>query len=154
MRVPSLRVFYLIKWIDTLRLASFADGQLTDAIRHLANNSDGTVDKRVQKKTLAVLLSWHEQFKGDPSMIMVANLYLQCKREKPRTVDPVDTLGAEEAKRRAEKEEAKRRAKLEKEQAKERARKEEEERRKQRNRPRRQPFNFEAVSVHLTYTLG
>lgn len=140
---------------DSPILATFADGQLTDAIKHLA--SDPSTDPKVKKKLIAVLASWHNQFKTDPSMALVANLYRQCRppdrRSKQQDADidklfgkmvvsPVDT-NAEYERRRKEKEEkelAKRKAK----EAKERARREEEARRK-RGKTKRQPFDFEKV---------
>jgi LAS seventeen-binding protein 5 len=86
-------------------------------------------------------------------MLVYSNLYVQCKRDRPHTSDVMNGLSSQqqeaaaaEARRRAEKDEAKKRAKREKEEAKERARREEEERRKQKNRPRRAPFDFEKVS--------
>lgn len=80
-------------------------------------------------------------------MALVAGLYKRPERQ-PTAPDPAD-LEAE--KRRHEKEEAKRKAKLEKEQAKEKMRLEEEERRRKviqnKNRPKRAPFNFELVTI-------
>jgi vacuolar-type H+-ATPase subunit E/Vma4 len=130
-----------------LCVASFADGQLTDAIRNLA--SDPGTDKRVKKKLLAVLASWRDQFKSDPSMTLVAGLYKQCQRGSSSLHSDVAALALNEEreKKREEKEEAKRRARQEKEEAKERARKEEERRLAERNRSQRTraPFNFEKV---------
>ncbi|KAJ3821202.1 hypothetical protein F5878DRAFT_539847 [Lentinula raphanica] len=119
---------------------SFADGQLTDALRQIAG--DRTTDKRVQKKLKLVLISWHEQFKSDPSMRSVSELYHMC-RDIPTAKPTIDPMEVEANRRRAEKEEAKRKAKLEKEEAR---KKEEAERLKQKqmkNRPKRAPFNFE-----------
>ncbi|KAK7059195.1 hypothetical protein VNI00_001822 [Paramarasmius palmivorus] len=124
---------------------TFADGQLTDALRQIA--SDRTADKRVQKKLKLVLLSWHEQFKSEPSMRSVSDLYLMFKDQRLAPEDPMGFADPEAVKRRAEKEEAKRKAKQEKEEARERQRQEEEERRRQKQKaktkPKRQPFNFE-----------
>ncbi|KAL1748994.1 hypothetical protein HDZ31DRAFT_79333 [Schizophyllum fasciatum] len=122
---------------------TFADGQLTDALRHLA--SDPMTDKKVKKKLLLILASWNEQFKGDPSMNTVANLYRQHRPTERRSMD-VDPVYKVELQRQREKEQARAAAKREKEEAKEKRRKEEEEeraRRKNKNRPRRAPFNFE-----------
>ncbi|THV07599.1 hypothetical protein K435DRAFT_959671 [Dendrothele bispora CBS 962.96] len=119
--------------------SSFADGQLTDALRGIA--SDRTTDKRVQKKLRLVLISWHEQFQSDPSMRSVSELYLMCKEPRQQTADIL--IDPEAAARKAEKEEAKKRAKMEKEEAR---RKEEEERRKRKemkNKPKRAPFDFQ-----------
>jgi len=129
-------------------IASFADGQLTDAIKHLANNSDGLVDKKVQRKTQLVLQSWHDQFKDDPSMSVIANLHKSVPRQRPQQVSTTGIgISDQEAQRRREKEEAKMKARQEKESAKERLKQEEEERRKRKNRPKRAPFNFEQVSI-------
>lgn len=156
----SLSCIYQLRLIRS-HVASFADGNLTDVIKHIALNPDNNVDKRVQKKMMLVLMSWHEQFKSDPSMTVVAGLYQQCKREKRHVYELTDAVGLtdnSELKRRAEKEEAKRKAKQEKEEARERARLQEEEREERRrkekqnkNRPRRAPFDFEKVStLHLS----
>ncbi|KAK1228509.1 hypothetical protein PQX77_008449 [Marasmius sp. AFHP31] len=121
---------------------TFADGQLTDALRGIA--TDRTADRRVQRKLKLVLLSWHEQFKSEPSMRTVAELHTMCKdRESKRTLE--ESLYTTPPSPKADRDEAKRKAKQEKEEARERQRKEEEERRKQKNKPKtkRQPFNFE-----------
>ncbi|KAJ7631181.1 hypothetical protein FB45DRAFT_559037 [Roridomyces roridus] len=121
---------------------TFADGQLTDALKHLAN--DSFTDKKVKKKLLLVLASWHDQFKSDPSMSIVAGLYKQPKPTQHS--QNLNTMGLpdpealdREAKRKA--------AKLEKEQAKEKERLAELERRRlekeRKNRPKRAPFDFE-----------
>ncbi|KAG6879864.1 hypothetical protein C0992_010533 [Termitomyces sp. T32_za158] len=60
--------------------SSFADGKLTDAIKNLS--ADYTTDKKVRRKLLAVLASWQEQFKSDPSMSVLSGLYRQCVRER------------------------------------------------------------------------
>ncbi|KAJ3750662.1 hypothetical protein DFH05DRAFT_1386972 [Lentinula detonsa] len=122
------------------RIASFADDQLIDALRQIAG--DRTADKRVQKKLKLVLISWHEQFKSNPSMRSVSELYHMCKDIQPAK-PAIDPMEVEAARRRAEKEEMKRKARLEKEEAR---KKEEAERLKQKqmkNRPKRTPFNFE-----------
>lgn len=89
---------------------SFADGQLTDALKHLA--TDYTTDPKVRKKVLAVLASWSRQFKDDRGAAGIAGLYRQVK--------PAGSEGNREAlaerereseKRRKEKVEAKRKAK-------------------------------------------
>ena len=61
--------------------ATFADGQLTDAIKHIA--SDPSTDARVRKKLVSVLASWHRQFEGDPKMSLVANLYRSVPHSRP-----------------------------------------------------------------------
>ncbi|TFK36922.1 hypothetical protein BDQ12DRAFT_653761 [Crucibulum laeve] len=126
--------------------STFADGQLTDALKHIA--SDPSADKRVKKKLMLVLASWRDQFNNDPSMSLVAGLYRQCKgAEGTRPTQEMNTLiglqPSPEDKRRIEKEEAKRKAKQEKEEARQRTIKEEEDRRKSKTRPKRAPFDFE-----------
>ncbi|KAI0275053.1 hypothetical protein BC834DRAFT_27905 [Gloeopeniophorella convolvens] len=97
---------------------SFADGQLTDALRHLA--TDSATDPKVKKKVLAVLASWHRQFKDDRSLAGIAGLYRQVKPAEPPRRPEVnrDALERERAEREREaeqkrmaKEEAKRKAK-------------------------------------------
>ncbi|TCD68095.1 putative actin patch assembly and actin polymerization protein [Steccherinum ochraceum] len=119
---------------------SFANAQLTDAIKSLVH--EPTSDPKVKKKTLAVLLSWHRQFKDDPSMSLVANLYQQCKpaESRPRVeqysergmdhVDYLEKKRQEEREKREKKEEEKRKAKEAKEAEKARTRREEEEKRR------------------------
>jgi len=63
--------------ITTLHLGSFADGQLTDALKHLA--TDYATDPKVRKKVLAVLASWSRQFKDESSAAGIAGLYRQVK---------------------------------------------------------------------------
>jgi LAS seventeen-binding protein 5 len=125
---------------------------LTDAIKQLA--ADSTTDQKVKKKLVAVLASWHSQFKDDPSMSVVAGLYGQCRPASRRTHGYSNSADLSHGpssdyerkmKEKDEKELAKQRAKREKEEAKERTRKAEAEARKQKNRARRAPFNFEAV---------
>lgn len=134
--------------------ATFADSQLTDALKHLA--SDPGTDKRVYKKLLMVLGSWRDQFKTDPSMTLVAGLYKQCRGEGRRLSqqEVAHLIGippAVEDKKKTEreqKEEVKRKAKQEK-QENERRRREEEERlqreRTEGNQTRRSRFQFEKV---------
>src|SRR5260221_12439825 len=56
--------------IFSLLLEIFQDGNLTDALKNLASDTDA--DKRVKKKLLLVLLAWDEQYKDDPNMNFVA----------------------------------------------------------------------------------
>ncbi|KAJ7596666.1 hypothetical protein C8J56DRAFT_918021 [Mycena floridula] len=119
---------------------SFADGQLTDALKHIASDPDGHYDKRVRKKLRLVLQSWHDQFKSDPSMSVVANLYSQCKADKDwgeHQAALVFGVDGGAVKRRQEQE---RQAKEEKARKKQ----EEEERKRAKHKPApRAPFNFE-----------
>ncbi|KAG0704403.1 hypothetical protein DFH29DRAFT_997701 [Suillus ampliporus] len=141
---------------------TFADGQLTDAIKQLA--ADPTTDQKVKKKLITVLASWHSQFKDDPSMFVVAGLYRQCRPADRRSQGYSN--GAElghgpssdyerKMKEKDEKELAKQQAKREKEEAKEKARKTEEEaRKKKKDRSRRVPFNFEVEKPQILTTIA
>jgi len=113
---------------------------MTDALKYLSNDSGA--DKRVKKKLLMVLGSWREQYKDDPSMTVVAGLYKQCRGTGPRVNQDelANLMGLNlptEEKKRTDKHETKKKAKLEKE----RAKKEEEDRQK-----KRVPFDFEKVN--------
>lgn len=141
---------------------TFADSQLTDAIKNLA--SDPSTDPKVKKKLLSVLASWKNQFQGDPSMAFVANLYSQCRPRTSRTVDPSSIWAQDTESQRAsleyerrkreekeKKEEAKRKAKEEKEREK---MKREEELRKAKTRVRRKPFDFEKEKPEILTTIA
>ena len=96
------------------RIGSFADGQLTDALKHLA--TDSTADAKVRKKVLAVLASWSRQFKDDRSAAGIAGLYRQVRPVESSRGSEVNREALaererESEKRRREKEEAKRKAK-------------------------------------------
>lgn len=147
--------------------SSFADSQLTDALKMLAN--DGATDPKVKKKLVAVLTAWHAQFKDDPSMSLVANLYKTCGVGGPRSsnrmsagygldrdTEEIRRLEEREREREQErqrekeereaekrrKEEEKRKAKEEKE----RRKREEEQKRKavaRGGQVKRKPFDFE-----------
>ncbi|KAG6911606.1 hypothetical protein DXG01_011909 [Tephrocybe rancida] len=137
----------LVENCGTKFTSSFADGQLTDAIKNLAG--DNTADKKVRKKLMLVLAAWHEQFKTDPSMSAIAALYQQCSKEGRRKSyqDVAHLIGMPlEDKKEQDKEEARRAAKRDKEQAKERKAEEERQRRMRQStsgRPQRTPFSFE-----------
>ncbi|KAI0688131.1 hypothetical protein BC835DRAFT_1408167 [Cytidiella melzeri] len=134
---------------------TFADGHLTDAIKMLATES--TTDPKVKKKLVSVLGAWHAQFKDDPSMSGVANLYnlvkppAQQRRAAPAAPTPappptgptydrpednfnfeVEERRSRDARRMEEetRKEEKRKAKEAKEAAKRKALEEEEERRR------------------------
>ena len=116
---------------------TFADGHLTDALKNIAN--DANTDKRVKKKLIHVLASWHTQFNSDPSMTLVAGLYKQCRVDGMRMIgqqDLPETAGfsiTPEEKRRIEKEEKR------KEQQDKAAKPQDRQKRK------RTPFDFEKV---------
>ncbi|KAG7093867.1 hypothetical protein E1B28_007505 [Marasmius oreades] len=115
---------------------TFADNQLIDAFRAIA--ADRNADKRVQKKLKLVLLSWQEQFKSEPSMRHVADLYLIIKdsRRELENALYVPPSKAETGDPKKKKEEAR-------EKERERLRSEEDERKRKKAKTRRQPFNFE-----------
>ena len=132
------------QFLRSSHIGSFADGQLTDALKHLA--TDYTTDPKVRKKVLAVLASWSRQFKDDRGAAGIAGLYRQVK--------PTGSEGNREAlaerereseKRRKEKEEAKWKAKekrLEEARVKKKAA-------ASRTATSRKQFNFELVCVFI-----
>ena len=153
MVVPNSKVHSCIKImvsiINTLNIATFADEQLTDAIKHLAQ--DSTTDPKVKRKLVAVLTAWHRQFEGDPKMSLVANLYRAIPAHRERPVSFQQNNEALEAEREAErrrreekeaKEEAKRKAKQLKQEEKQRRENEAKRKVEDKNR-RRFPFDFE-----------
>jgi LAS seventeen-binding protein 5 len=116
---------------------------LTDALKSLATES--TTNPKVKKKLMAVLLSWQNQFKSDPSMTLVAGLYKQCRHQvsHPKDKEIADLWvpqpsGEEERLKKEEKE----RKRMEKEK-----REEEKRRQKSKNKPktRRERFDFDKV---------
>lgn len=56
--------------------ATFANDQLVDRIKIMSQ--DQLVDASVRRLLMRVLLSWHQQFKDDPSMKLVTGLYAAC----------------------------------------------------------------------------
>ena len=145
----SVRLSFFLLRFRCLRphIGSFADGQLTDALKNLA--TDYTADTKVRKKVLTVLASWSRQFKDDRSAAGIAGLYRQVKpaTESTRGSEANREALAEREReseiRRREKEEAKRKVK-------EKRLKLEEARSKKaafRTASSRKQFNFERVSV-------
>ncbi|KAI8990560.1 hypothetical protein BD414DRAFT_438281 [Trametes punicea] len=133
---------------------SFADHQLTDALKNLA--ADPGTDSKVKKKLASVLVAWHLQFKDDPSMTLVANLYKQCRiaqtnrvtSDRQAIIDAGLTTETEYLERKRREEEAKKKRDEEKrkvKEEKERRKREEEERKRKASQPKtkRKPFNFE-----------
>ncbi|KAI0651985.1 hypothetical protein C8Q79DRAFT_997182 [Trametes meyenii] len=135
---------------------SFADHQLTDALKNLA--ADPLADHKVKKKLSSVLAAWHLQFKDDPSMTLVAGLYKECKVATAnrasmdrRAVDNINAglnIDTEFIERKKREEEAKKKREEEKRKAKEekeRRKREEEERKRKaaQPKPKRKPFVFE-----------
>ncbi|CAE6449917.1 unnamed protein product [Rhizoctonia solani] len=148
--------------------STFANDQLVDRIKLMSQ--DPMTDEHVKRKLMSVLASWHRQFKDDPKMHTVSNLYIQCGGGKkpvpsqtPTSPRPhAETLyeqhqrkAEEEARARAErkmkereaKEEEKRKLKEEKLAAKERER-------KARSQPARRPFVYEAEKPKILQTIA
>ncbi len=105
---PLIPSSYLRSHVDC-----FADGQLTDALKHLA--TDSTTDPKVRKKVMAVLASWSRQFKDDRSAAGIAGLYRQVKPAQSSRKPEIDLETLTERDRDGEqrqrvKEEAKRKA--------------------------------------------
>ncbi|KAH9049344.1 hypothetical protein EDB84DRAFT_1556201 [Lactarius hengduanensis] len=139
--------------------STFADGQLTDALKNLA--TDPTTDPKVKKKVLAVLGSWSRQFKDDRSAAAIAGLYRQVKPAEPPRRSAVEREQLAEREREAEqkrkeKKETKRKAK------EERLKLEEEARRKKAapwTAPRttntaRKPFDFEQEKAQVLTSIA
>jgi hypothetical protein len=55
---------------------TFADPQLVERIKLMSQ--DPLVDASVRKKLMRMLLSWHYQFRNEPTMRQVASLYSAC----------------------------------------------------------------------------
>ncbi|KAH9081669.1 hypothetical protein EDB83DRAFT_2502938 [Lactarius deliciosus] len=139
--------------------STFADGQLTDALKNLA--TDPTTDPKVKKKVMAVLGSWSRQFKDDRSAAAIAGLYRQVKPAEPPRRSAVEREQLAEREREAEqkrkeKKETKRKAK------EERLKLEEEARRKKAapwTTPRttntaRKPFDFEQEKAQVLTSIA
>lgn len=116
-------------------------------------NSDSMIEQKVKKKLTRILAAWHAQYKNDPSMKTVANLYKQPKSDahsmwRPDAQTPKDE--ELEAAKRKSKEEARRKAKEEAE----RLKREEKKKRESAGKPKskRKPFNFEEVLQSLLNT--
>jgi flagellar biosynthesis GTPase FlhF len=132
-------------------------------------------DQRVKKRLLSVLASWHRQFKDDPSMRLVSNLYPSVKApvtsRRRLSNDPHQfggigglPLGAEERESQEHKErERKQKGREEKEARK--AKEREEVKRKAREkatakdpqgRPNKQrkPFNFEIEKPNILSSIA
>jgi len=129
--------------------STFADGQLTDALKNLA--TDPTTDLKVKKKVLGVLASWSRQFKDDRSAAAIAGLYRQVKPPEPPRRPAVDREQLAEREREAEQ---KRIAKVTKRKAKEDRLKLEEEARRKKAASRttntaRKPFDFEQEKTQV-----
>ncbi|KAJ6520045.1 hypothetical protein C8R45DRAFT_953693 [Mycena sanguinolenta] len=122
---------------------TFADGQLIDTIKHLAN--DQMTDKKVKKKLVLVLVSWQDQFKSEPSMASLSGLYKQVRHDREERTEKLQVAALPDPE--ALEREARRKAKQERERAKEQQRLDEAERRRKekerKNRPKRAPFDFE-----------
>jgi LAS seventeen-binding protein 5 len=130
MCLPRIQLCQSNKGTFTFK-GTFADGHLTDALRNIA--SDPNADKRVKKKLILVLGSWHNQFSSDPSMTLVAGLYKQC-RVVDKRIGQQEVAEMPEERRRVEKEE------MRKKEQQEKAAKAQDKQKKKRT-----PFEFEMV---------
>jgi hypothetical protein len=139
---------------EIARIDSFADGQLTDALKHLA--TDYTTDPKVKKKVLAVLASWSRQFKDDRSAAGIAGLYRQVKPAQSSRKPEIDleTLTERERERERESEQRQRDKEEAKRKVKEKRLKVEEKRRKKaasQTTPARGHFDSERVCFPGSY---
>ncbi|KAG9077074.1 putative actin patch assembly and actin polymerization protein, partial [Ceratobasidium sp. 370] len=147
---------------------TFANDQLIDRIKLMSQ--DPMTDEQVKRKLMAVLGSWYRQFKDDPKMHTVANLYTQCgggrksttgasstsprphaetlvEQHQHRADDEARARAERKAQERAAKEEEKRKQKEEKLAAKEKER-------KARSQPARRPFNYETEKPKILNTVA
>lgn len=128
--------------------STFADGQLTDALKNLA--TDPATDPKVKKKVLAVLASWSRQFKDDQSAAAIAGLYRQVKPAEPPRRSGVNREQLAEREREAEQKRIEKEAKRK---AKEERLKLEEARGKKkvtsRTNTARKPFDFEQEKAQV-----
>ncbi|KAH9178734.1 hypothetical protein EDB89DRAFT_2217836 [Lactarius sanguifluus] len=128
--------------------STFADGQLTDALKNLA--TDPTTDPKVKKKVLAVLGSWSRQFKDDRSAAAIAGLYLQVKPAEPPRRSAVEREQLAEREREAEQ---KRKEKKETE-AEGEGRAAEARRRGPTTNTTRKPFDFEQEKAQVLTSIA
>lgn len=131
---------------------TFANDQLVDRIKIMSQ--DQLVDASVRKLLMRVLLSWHQQFKDDPSMKMVAGLYHACgggkKSEAQRKNEAAEAYRKLQEKQRIE-------AQIRSDRkAAEQLQKEEEKKSKLRNKKgvRRPTFNFEQEKPAILQSLA
>ncbi|KAI5121154.1 hypothetical protein M0805_007152 [Coniferiporia weirii] len=135
---------------------TFADGQLTDAIKHLVN--DPGTDPKVKRKLIGVLGSWQKQFQGDARMSLVANLYKSVPHA-PATrmsleIAPETDYGRRKREEREAKEEAKRKMKEAKEEEKRKKEEQERQRAVRDKRKQRPPFNFETEKPQILQAIA
>lgn len=132
-------------------LATFADGQLTDTIRHLV--IDPGTDQRVKRKLVSILLAWHKQFQNEPSMSPVANLYkiVPSSRPAPPPVPPVESAYDKRKRDEREAKEAKKKAKEEERLKREQEMREKEARARRSKRP---PFDFEKEKPQILQAIA
>lgn len=128
--------------------ATFADGQLTDAIKHLV--TDPGTDQHVKRKLISILIAWHKQFQNDPHMSLVANLYKTVPSSRPVPVNTGPPPESAYDKRKREEKEAKESKRKAKEE--ERLKREQELARAQRNK--RTPFNFEKEKPQILQAIA
>lgn len=99
---------------------------------------------------MAVLASWHDQFKSDPSMTIVARLYKECRVAEANTLETLNRMeifDLTEIENKKKEKEAAKQAKKEKEKAK--REEEKKKRRAQETQIRGAPFIFEKVSIDM-----
>ena len=149
------------------------DGRLTEQLKAMASSAH--TDQRVRKRLLSVLASWHRQFKDDPSMKLVSNLYPSVKASATSqrrlssdlhqfgaTGGP--SLGAEEREAQERKErERKQKGREEKEARKAKEREEAERKAREkaaakdpqrRSNKQRKPFNFEIEKPNILSSIA
>lgn len=125
---------------------TFADTQLVERIKLMSQ--DPLVDASVRKKLMRILLSWHLQFRGEPTMRLVAGLYTACGGGRKSDAQ-LKSEASETFKKRKEQEETERQMRIDRKAA-ERLQKEEDmkmEKERKKGGYKRPYFNFEKVSL-------
>lgn len=123
---------------------TFADPQLVERIKLMSQ--DPLVDASVRKKLMRMLLSWHYQFRNEPTMRPVANLYSACGGGKKSDAQ-LKSDAAEAYRKRKELEDRERQVRID-QKAAERLQKEEDQRQaKERKKSgnKRPIFDFQKV---------
>lgn len=126
---------------------TFADAQLIERIKIMSQ--DPLVDASVRKKLMRMLLSWNYQFKGEPTMRIVAGLYSACGGGRKSDAQ-LKSEAAEAYKKRKDLDDRDRQLRID-QKAAERLQKEEDQRQaKERKKGgnKRPLFDFQKVSIN------
>ncbi|PWN48610.1 hypothetical protein IE53DRAFT_412194 [Violaceomyces palustris] len=138
---------------------SFANDMLVERIKLMSQ--DELVDASVRKLLMRVLLSWHQQFKDDPSMKVVSGLYAACgggkKSDAQKKSEAAEAFRKQQEKARIEAQmRADRKAaeRLQKQEEKDFKAREKERLRKGGSAAKRPAFNFEQEKPQILNALA